>query len=57
MICDAQHGPEFVLGAIGVLPAPDSTDVAIVSNTLPDVAALTTTARPSIPDAPPPRLL
>ena len=57
MMCDAPHGPQFLLGAIGVLPPPDSTDVQLVSSGLPAVAALTATARPAIPDAPPPRLL
>ena len=57
MMCDAQHGPQFLLGAIGVLPEPESTDVEMVSTALPDAAALTTTARPAVPDAPPPRFL
>ena len=57
MTCDAPHGPQFLLGAIGVLPAPGSSAVEIVSSALPAVAALVTTARPALPDAPPPRLL
>ena len=57
MMCDAPHGPQFLLGAIGLLPAPDSMHSALASSALPVVAALTVTARPSLPDAPPPRLL
>ena len=55
--CDAPHGPQFLLGAIGVLPSPDSSAVEMVSSALPVVAALATAARPALPDAPPPRLL
>jgi hypothetical protein len=57
MTCDAPHGPQFLLGAIGVLSSPDSGAVEMVSSALAAVAAPTTTARPAFPDAPPPRLL
>ena len=57
MMCDAPHGPQFLLGAIGVLPAPRSTQMELASSALPAAAALGTTARPAVPDAPPPRLL
>jgi hypothetical protein len=57
MMCDAPHGPTFVLGFIGVVGAPQSTHVDQIASALPAGAPSTTTARPSLPDAPPPRLL
>ena len=57
MTCDAPHGPQFLLGAIGVLPAPGVIDVEPVSSALAATAPFITTARPALPDAPPPRLL
>ena len=57
MMCDAPHGPQFLLGTIGVLPAPDVTIVSLASSALPSAASFLTHARPSIPDAPPPKFL
>lgn len=57
MMCDAPHGPQFLLGAIGVLAAPAAAHFELASFAMPAVAALSTTVRPAIPDAPPPRLL
>ena|SRR5438105_4807853 len=57
MMCDAPHGPQFLLGAIGILAAPGSTHIELISRAMPAVTALTTTSRPVFPDAPPPRLL
>ncbi len=57
MMCDAPHGPQFLLGAIGVLPSPDVTIVSLVSSALPSASSFQTHARPSIPDAPPPKFL
>jgi hypothetical protein len=56
MVCDAPHGPTFVLGFIGIVGAPQS-NVDVIASALPAGAASTSTARPSLPDAPPPRLL
>lgn len=57
MTCDAPHGPEFLLGFIGVIAAPASTEIALTAGTLHAGAPLSATARPALPDAPPPRLL
>ena len=57
ILCDAPHGPQFLLGAIGILPEPASIAIEIMPCALHAGAPLTATARPSLPDAPPPRLL
>jgi hypothetical protein len=55
MTCDAPHGPQFLLGAIGVVPLPQSTEIELIAAALHTGAPLAVTARPSLPDAPPPR--
>ena len=57
MLCDAPHGPQFLLGAIGIIPEPASIAIEITPSALHAGAPLTATARPSLPGAPPPRLL
>ena len=57
ILCDAPHGPQFLLGAIGILPEPASIAIEIMPSALHAGAPLTATARPSLPDAPPPRLM
>jgi hypothetical protein len=57
MMCDAPHGPQFLLGAIGMLPAPQVTTISLAAHVLPAGAPVAITSRPSIPDAPPPKLL
>jgi hypothetical protein len=57
MLCDAPHGPQFVLGMIGVIAAPASTYVNLTADPLHAPASVPPSARPSLPDAPPPRLL
>jgi hypothetical protein len=57
MLCDAPHGPQFLLGAIGIVQAPASIAVELTPYALHAGAPVTATARPSLPDAPPPRLL
>jgi hypothetical protein len=57
MMCDAPHGPQFLLGAVGVLPAPEGTTVSQMTYALPAGAAFLTSSRPAIPDAPPPKVL
>jgi len=57
MMCDAPHGPQFVLGMIGVIAAPASTHVDLTADSLDAHALPAPSARPSLPDAPPPRLL
>ena len=55
--CDAPHGPEFLLGMIGVIAAPSSTHVNLTVNPLPAPAPSVLAERPTRPDAPPPKLL
>lgn len=57
MMCDAPHGPQFLLGAIGMLPAPQVTTISLTAHALPAGAPVAISARPSTPDAPPPKLL
>lgn len=57
MQCDAPHGPEFLLGAIGVLPAPQVTAIAPIVSTLVAAGAASPAGRPTPPDAPPPKFL
>jgi hypothetical protein len=55
--CGPSSGPQLVLGAIGVLPAPTAIVVPVDQPAAPEVASLVIPLRPSVPDAPPPRLL
>jgi hypothetical protein len=56
LTCDASHGAQFVLGAVGVLPTPAVAAVSLVpSHRLTFAAAVPAFHRP-IPDSPPPRL-
>ena len=57
MLCDAPHRPQILLGAVGIVPEPASIAIEIMPYALHAGAPLTATARPSLPDAPPPRLL
>lgn len=57
MACDAPRGPQFLLGAIGLVPAPESAEIDLTTYARHAAAPFTVTARPSLPDAPPPRLL
>jgi hypothetical protein len=57
MRCDAPHGPQFLLGVVGVIAAPRSTQIDLAEYALHAGAPFAATARPSLPDAPPPRLL
>jgi hypothetical protein len=57
MTCDRSSGPQLVVGAIGVLPAPAGIAVPIAESAMPVPAAANVPLRPSIPDAPPPELL
>jgi len=57
MMCDAPHGPQFLLVAIGMLSAPQATTISLTAHVLPAGAPAAISARPSTPDAPPPKLL
>ena len=55
--CGGAAGARFVLGAIGVLPAPSAVIVPFGESAAPIRAAAIAPFRPSVPDAPPPRLV
>jgi hypothetical protein len=55
MTCDAPHGAQLLLGAVGVLALPQSTEIEPTAYALHAGAPIAATARPSLPDAPPPR--
>jgi hypothetical protein len=57
MMCDAPHGPQFLLGAIGILPAPEPIELAPSSQPLVARTSDLVRSRGAFPDAPPPRLL
>jgi hypothetical protein len=57
LTCGHVSGPEFVLGAIGVLPAPSAVIVPFGVSAAPVAASAILPLRSSVPDAPPPRLL
>jgi len=57
MMCDAPHGPKFLLGLSGVIAAPQSTAIDLAECSLAAGAPFVAAARPALPDAPPPRLL
>jgi hypothetical protein len=55
--CGHSSGPQFLLGAIGVLPAPSAVVVPFVESAAPVAASAFVPLRSSVPDAPPPKLL
>ena len=55
--CGHSSGPQFVVGAIGVLPAPAALIVPVAESAAPIAASVIVPLRSSVPDAPPPRLL
>jgi hypothetical protein len=57
VMCDAPHGPQFVLGMIGVIVAPASTHVNLTADRLHAADLFVPSARSPLPDAPPPKLL
>lgn len=57
MQCDAPHGAGYLLGAIGVLPAPLVVSIPVIEARPLAAAAIAPTLRSAIPDSPPPRLL
>jgi len=57
MMCDAPHGPQFLLGAIGVLPVPEGIEIAFTSRALDTRAPALVLSHAAFPDAPPPKLL
>jgi hypothetical protein len=57
VMCDAPHGAEFVLGVVGLLPHPQSHDIAATTDSFECPASFVPSDRASLPDAPPPRFL
>ena len=57
MRCDATHSPDFVLGAMGVLPRPVAEVSAADSSRFDLDLSVTPRAHRTLPDAPPPRTL
>ena len=57
MTCGRAAGPEFLLGAIGVLPAPTAVVLPFGESAAPVPASGVIPFRSSVPDAPPPRLV
>lgn len=57
LTCGHSAAPRFVLGAIGVLPAPRGIVVPFVESAAPLEASVIVSLLPSVPDAPPPELL
>lgn len=55
--CGQSSGPQFLLGAIGILPRPDAAIVSFAESSAPESAPAIVPFRPSVPDAPPPKLL
>jgi hypothetical protein len=52
--CGGTAAPQLLLGAIGVLPAPPSSEIPFTASALPSSAFRAAILRPVIPDAPPP---
>jgi hypothetical protein len=57
MMCDAPHGPQFLIGGVGVLGVPQEVTVSLTSSALPAAPSFLVSRRSSIPDAPPPKFL
>jgi hypothetical protein len=57
MMCDAPHGPQILIGAVGTLPAPQVVSVSLTSSAVSAPPSFLISPRPSVPDAPPPRFL
>ena len=55
--CDAPHGAQFLLGAVGTLPAPAVSPTAPAVFRSLDLASINPESRPFVPDSPPPRLI
>jgi hypothetical protein len=57
MTCGRTSGPEFLLGTIGVLPAPSAVVVSFGGSAAPITLSMIVLSRSSVPDAPPPRVV
>jgi hypothetical protein len=57
MMCDAPHGVQIVFGAIGILPAPQLSDLVLASSAIPVLERAVAIDPAAFPEGPPPRLL
>lgn len=57
MTCNRPPAFQLVLGAIGVLPVSSAVVVSSAPSAMPALAPAPLVLRPSVPDAPPPRVL
>jgi hypothetical protein len=57
MMCDAPHGAGFVVGGVGVLPAPAADSVRLSSTAFHSTDAVVASVSTPFPDSPPPKLL
>ena len=55
MTCDAPHAAQLLLGSVGVLPPPQSAAIELSRYAMHAAVPRATTARPALPDAPPPK--
>jgi hypothetical protein len=54
--CDAPHGAQFLLGAVGLLPAPAASLAAPVASRAFELGGVDPETRSFVPDSPPPRV-
>jgi len=55
--CGHSSSPQFLLGAIGILPSPSVVRISYAESALPSTSRVTAPTRPSVPDVPPPERL
>jgi hypothetical protein len=56
MQCDAPHGVQFLIAAVGVMPAPSASAFTLSPGQIVSALALVPTLRASVPYSPPPRV-
>jgi hypothetical protein len=56
MQCDAPHGVQFLIAAVGVMPAPQASVSTLSPGQFVSALALVPTLRASVPHSPPPRV-
>ena len=54
--CDAPHGAPFLLGAVGLLPAPAASLAVPLASRAVQLGGVDPETRPFVPDSPPPRV-
>jgi hypothetical protein len=56
MLCDAPHGVQLIIAAIGVMSAPSASAIAFSSTPLAAIPDPVPDFRASVPHSPPPRV-